>query len=143
MIKRLLHDKIGQPVLNLLKQGISPENMSLSIAFGAIIGILPILGSTTRICTAIATVLRLNLPAIQLSFSTGFLGKHRFLFRNGYLRRRCLAHRMHTAVCWYLCDTPRGIEKIRAHSPKSRVIEIISPAGCQKACYRLRWHIMR
>jgi hypothetical protein len=34
MIKRFLHNKIGQPVLNLLKQGISPEKMSLSIAFG-------------------------------------------------------------------------------------------------------------
>ena len=66
MIKRLFHDKIGQPILNLFKQGISPEKLSLSIAFGAVIGILPILGATTLICAAIAVVLRLNLPAIQL-----------------------------------------------------------------------------
>jgi uncharacterized protein (DUF2062 family) len=50
----------------LLKQGISPEKLSLSIAFGAVIGILPILGATTLICAAIAIALRLNLPAIQL-----------------------------------------------------------------------------
>ena len=66
MITRLFHDKIGQPVLNLLKQGISPEKLSLSIAFGTVIGILPILGATTLICAAIAVALRLNLPAIQL-----------------------------------------------------------------------------
>jgi len=66
MIKRLFHDKIGKPILNLLKQGISPERLSLSIAFGAVIGILPILGATTLICAAIAIMLRLNLPAIQL-----------------------------------------------------------------------------
>lgn len=58
--------KIGQPVLKLLRQGISPEKMSLSIAFGAVIGILPIPGATTLICSAIAIALRLNLPAIQL-----------------------------------------------------------------------------
>jgi len=66
MIKRRFHDKIGKPILNLLKQGISPEKLSLSIAFGAVIGILPILGATTLICAAIAILLRLNLPAIQL-----------------------------------------------------------------------------
>ena len=66
MIKQFLHEKIGQPILNLLKQGISPEKMSLSITFGALIGILPILGATTLICAAIAVALRLNLPAIQL-----------------------------------------------------------------------------
>ena len=67
MIKHFLHDKIGKPVLNLLKQGISPEKLSLTMASGAVIGIFPVLGSTTLICTGIAIVFRLNLPAIQLS----------------------------------------------------------------------------
>lgn len=66
MLKKYLHDKIVKPILNLLKQGISPEKLALSIALGAVIGILPILGATTLICAAIAIVLRLNLPAIQL-----------------------------------------------------------------------------
>ena len=66
MIKRIFQHKIGQPLLTLLKQGVSPEKMSLSIACGATIGLLPILGATTLICTAIAVVWRLNLPAIQL-----------------------------------------------------------------------------
>ena len=66
-MKNFLYNKIGKPILNLLKQGISPEKLSLSMALGAVIGIFPILGSTTLICTAIALILRLNLPAIQLS----------------------------------------------------------------------------
>jgi len=66
MIKRLFRDKIGRPILNLLKQGISPERLSLSIAFGVVIGMFPVLGATTLICAAIAIVLRLNQPAIQL-----------------------------------------------------------------------------
>ncbi len=66
MIKRLFNEKISQPVLSLLKQGVSPERLSLSIAFGTVIGILPVLGATTLICAAIAVALRLNLPAIQL-----------------------------------------------------------------------------
>jgi len=66
MIRSAFENKIGKPILNMLKQGISPEKLSLSIAFGAVIGILPILGATTLICAAIAIMLRLNLPAIQL-----------------------------------------------------------------------------
>lgn len=66
MITRFFREKIGRPILNLLKQGISPERLSLSIALGAVIGIFPVLGATTLICAAIAIVLRLNLPAIQL-----------------------------------------------------------------------------
>jgi uncharacterized protein (DUF2062 family) len=57
----------GQLILTYLKQGISPELLSLSIALGAVIGILPVLGSTTLLCAAAAILLRLNLPVIQLS----------------------------------------------------------------------------
>lgn len=67
MMKNYVHDKIGQPILNLLRQGTSPEKLSLSMASGAVIGIFPVLGSTTLICAAIAIVFRLNLPAIQLA----------------------------------------------------------------------------
>jgi len=67
MIKNNFHNKIGKPILNILRQGISPKRLSLSIAFGAVIGILPVLGSTTLLCAATAIMLRLNLPAIQLS----------------------------------------------------------------------------
>lgn len=67
MIKKTLTNKIGKPILNMLKQGSSPEKLSLSITLGAVIGMLPILGTTTLICAGMAIMLRLNLPAIQLS----------------------------------------------------------------------------
>jgi uncharacterized protein (DUF2062 family) len=58
--------KIFLPILDLLRQGITPEKIALSIALGAVIGIFPVLGSTTILCAAAAFVLRLNLPAIQV-----------------------------------------------------------------------------
>ena len=54
------------PVLELLKQGVSPEKITLSIALGATLGIFPALGTTTILCTVAALWLRLNLPAIQI-----------------------------------------------------------------------------
>jgi hypothetical protein len=67
MIKDFFHNRIGKPILNLLKKGITPEKLSFTMACGVVIGIFPVLGSTTLICTAIAIVWRLNLPAIQLA----------------------------------------------------------------------------
>jgi uncharacterized protein (DUF2062 family) len=46
--------------------GASPERLAWSIAAGLLIGINPILGSTTILCLALAFVLRLNIAASQL-----------------------------------------------------------------------------
>jgi hypothetical protein len=46
--------------------GASPEKLAWSIAAGLLIGINPILGSTTILCLALAFVFRLNVPASQL-----------------------------------------------------------------------------
>ncbi|MGC9324975.1 MAG: DUF2062 domain-containing protein [Desulfomonilia bacterium] len=51
---------------NLLKQGISPEKISASIAWGIVLGIFPLPGTTTMLCTIAALSLRLNLIVIQL-----------------------------------------------------------------------------
>ena len=61
-----LYRKIFLPIIELLRQGITPEKIALSIALGVALGIFPVLGSTTILCAAAAVVLRLNLPAIQL-----------------------------------------------------------------------------
>lgn len=55
-----------KPFLKLLRQGISPEKIALTIAVGVVLGITPVLGSTVLLCTLAAIVFRLNLPAIQL-----------------------------------------------------------------------------
>ena len=52
--------------IQLLRQGVSPEKIALTIALGIILGVTPVLGSTLLLCTLAAIVLRLNLPAIQL-----------------------------------------------------------------------------
>ena len=55
-----------QWVRHLLRQGISPEKIALTIALGIVLGVTPVLGSTTLLCTLAAIALGLNLPAIQL-----------------------------------------------------------------------------
>ena len=62
----LIHRRLGAAMVALLTQGISPEKIALSIAFGIVLGIFPVLGSTTILCAAAALIFRLNLPAIQL-----------------------------------------------------------------------------
>ncbi len=58
--------KIVSPVLRLLKSGVTPEKMTLSLVFGLYIGVFPLIGATTILCTIAALVFRLNFPAIQL-----------------------------------------------------------------------------
>jgi uncharacterized protein (DUF2062 family) len=58
--------KLVRPVLELLKQGVTPEKIALSLALGAALGVFPALGWTTGLCAIAALALRLNLPAIQI-----------------------------------------------------------------------------
>jgi uncharacterized protein (DUF2062 family) len=63
---RLARHRWLRPFVDLLRQGMSPEKLALTIALGAVLGVTPVLGSTTILCTLAAMALRLNLPAIQL-----------------------------------------------------------------------------
>jgi len=65
-VRRFLRRRLVDPVLELLRQGVTPEKIALSLAFGLGIGIFPVLGVSTVLCTVVALGLRLNLPAIQL-----------------------------------------------------------------------------
>lgn len=53
-------------MIALLKQGVTPEKLALSLALGAALGVFPALGWTTTLCAIAALALRLNLPAIQI-----------------------------------------------------------------------------
>jgi uncharacterized protein (DUF2062 family) len=66
-VKNWLNSKIVEPLLALLKQGVSPNRLALSVALGIVIGNIPIIGVSTIVCTAIALVFRLNLAAIQIT----------------------------------------------------------------------------
>jgi uncharacterized protein (DUF2062 family) len=63
--KSWLRRKMLTPVLELLRQGVTPEKIAAAIAAGVVLGIFPVLGSTTLLCVLAAAVLRLNLPLIQ------------------------------------------------------------------------------
>ncbi len=61
-----LRRKIVYPVLALLRQGLTPEKLALSITLGLALGVVPVLGSTSLLCFLAALLLGLNQPAIQL-----------------------------------------------------------------------------
>jgi len=61
-----LHRRLIRPVIELLRQGVTPEKIALSIVFGITLGVFPVLGSTTALCAIAALAFRLNLPAIQI-----------------------------------------------------------------------------
>jgi len=52
-------------VTGWLSQGLSPRQLAFTLALGFAIGCIPLLGITTALCTLVAVVLRLNMPAIQ------------------------------------------------------------------------------
>ena len=58
--------RIVNPILGLLRQGITPEKIALSIALGVTLGVTPVIGSTSILCFLAAILLGLNVPAIQL-----------------------------------------------------------------------------
>jgi uncharacterized protein (DUF2062 family) len=53
-------------LLHLLRQGLTPEKLALSLALGIGLSCFPIFGTTTILCTVVALAFRLNLPAIQV-----------------------------------------------------------------------------
>lgn len=58
--------RVVTPFVAQLSQGVTPEKLALTVALGLVLGIFPILGSTTLLCGIAAVVLRLNQPVIQL-----------------------------------------------------------------------------
>jgi uncharacterized protein (DUF2062 family) len=65
-MRDFLQRRLVAPLLLLLRQGVTPRRLALSLALGIVIGLVPVLGISTALCALIALVLRLNMPAIQL-----------------------------------------------------------------------------
>jgi uncharacterized protein (DUF2062 family) len=59
--------RLGPPLRALLVQGLSPEGLALSLAVGVVLGLFPILGTTTLLCLVAGATLRLNHVALQLA----------------------------------------------------------------------------
>ena len=65
MVVRVV-SRIVAPIVRQFRQGVTPEQIALTIALGLVIGIFPIIGATTILCGIAAVSLRLNQPIIQL-----------------------------------------------------------------------------
>jgi uncharacterized protein (DUF2062 family) len=65
-MRGFLQRRLVQPLLQLLRMGITPEKIALSLAFGMVLGTFPVLGSTTILCTLAVFLFGLNCPAIQI-----------------------------------------------------------------------------
>lgn len=87
--------RVVTPLIHLLRVGASPRRLAWSLAVGAVIGINPIVGSTTLVCLGVAFTVRLNLIAsqianhlcfpIQLALVLVYLRAGEILFRTGPL----------------------------------------------------------
>ena len=58
--------RVVNPLLALARQGITPEKLALSVSLGCVIGVFPVVGTTTISCIGVAAVLRLNQVAMQV-----------------------------------------------------------------------------
>jgi uncharacterized protein (DUF2062 family) len=65
-MREFLQRRLIAPLLALLRQGVTPEKLALSLSLGTTIGLVPVLGVSTALCALAAVFLRLNMPAIQL-----------------------------------------------------------------------------
>jgi len=66
-MRRFWSQRVVAPVKALLRQGLTPEGVALSLAFGVAAGLFPVIGATTLLGLAVGVALRLNQPALQLA----------------------------------------------------------------------------
>ena len=57
--------RLLEAILTQLRQGITPRKIALTIALGVVLGLFPVLGTTTVLCLLTGVLLKLNQPAIQ------------------------------------------------------------------------------
>lgn len=53
--------------MGFLKAGITPAQLAVAFALGMVVGIIPVIGVTTLLCTILAFAFRLNMPVLQLA----------------------------------------------------------------------------
>ena len=65
-LKRFWRERVLGLIIGQLTQGVTPQKIALTIAFGLGLGLFPILGATTTLCLIFGICLKLNQPIIQL-----------------------------------------------------------------------------
>jgi uncharacterized protein (DUF2062 family) len=63
-VKEALRRRVVAPVVQQLKQGVTPEKLALSLALGVVVSVMPVLGVTTLFALALSALLRLNHVAV-------------------------------------------------------------------------------
>ncbi len=63
---KLRDHKLVRLILELLRQGITPHKIALSIALGVMLGVTPLIGSSTILCAVVVVVFGINLPLIMV-----------------------------------------------------------------------------
>ena len=58
--------RVFAPVADLLKQGMTPHKLAVTVALGAVVGVVPAIGVTTVMGTALAARFKLNIAATVL-----------------------------------------------------------------------------
>jgi uncharacterized protein (DUF2062 family) len=65
-LKQFWRERVLGLIVGQLKQGITPQKISLTIALGLTLGVFPILGATTLLCLGFGLWLKLNQPILQV-----------------------------------------------------------------------------
>ncbi|BDD02713.1 DUF2062 domain-containing protein [Aureibacter tunicatorum] len=67
MFRKLYQKNVVAPLKGVLKKGASPHQMALSLTLGAIIGLSPLIGLTTIVCSLLCLLLGLNIISANVS----------------------------------------------------------------------------
>ena len=65
MTENFLQRRVIKPLVKLLRQGVTPEKLALSLALSAALAVIPAFGWSVWLCGLTGLALGLNLPAMQ------------------------------------------------------------------------------
>ena len=65
MSENFLQRRVIKPLVKLLRQGITPEKLALSLALSAALAVIPAFGWSVWLCALAGVAFGLNLPAMQ------------------------------------------------------------------------------
>ncbi|MBN2519070.1 MAG: DUF2062 domain-containing protein [Bacteroidales bacterium] len=65
-VKNILKKRLLFPLVEFLKQGMSPQKLSLMLCLGLTFGVVPFIGVNTILLIILAIIFRLNIIAIQI-----------------------------------------------------------------------------
>ena len=71
-MKELIKRRLVEPLRELIKQGLTPHELMVTLTIGVIIATFPMLGITTVLCMLAASAFQLNQVAIQIANYVGY-----------------------------------------------------------------------